>query len=342
MTLLKFFFIISGIIIFIIWLDVAKKQRFNALHFLVFLWVWAWLLVFTFFPNILQNIWDVFGVARWADVLVYGWIIFLLYFVLLLLTKYVENREDITRLVREFAIEKSKKVDIVWKEVFLIPSYNEWEVIINTIENILKKDYKNIIVINDGSEDNTWELLEKFSKKIIILTHFANRWQWAALETGFEYVRRFWKIKYVVTYDADWQHSIDDLKKFEKILKNDKEIDVLLWSRFIWEKKTKIPFFRKIILRLGVLFTFFISNISLTDTHNWYRVIRKNALNKIKITQDGMSHASEILDMIAENKLIYKEVPVTIKYTNYSLKKWQKSGNAINIALRILWSKFFR
>lgn len=342
MNLLQFFFIISGIIIFIIWFDIAKKQRFNALHFLVFLWVWVWLLVFTFFPNILQSIWNIFGVARWADVLVYASIIFLLYFVLLLLTKHVEDKEDITKIVREFAIEKSEKKIIEWEEVFIIPAYNEGEIIINTIENIFKKWYKNIIIINDGSKDNTWKILEKFSKKIIILNHFTNRWQWAALETGFEYVRRFWDIKYVITYDADWQHSIDDLEKFEKILKKDKEIDILLWSRFIWDKKTKIPFFRKIILKMWILFTFFISKISLSDTHNWYRVIRKKALKKIKITQDWMAHASEILDVISEKKLIYKEIPVTIKYTDYSLKKWQKSWNAINIAFRILWSKFFR
>lgn len=342
MNLLQFFFIISWIIILIIWFDIAKKQRFNALHFLVFLWVWVWLLVFTFFPNVLQSIWNIFWVARWADVLVYISIIFLLYFVLLLLTKHVEDKEDITKIVREFAIEKSDKKIIEAEEVFIIPAYNEGKIIINTIENIFKKWYKNIIIINDGSKDNTWKILEKFSKKIIILNHFTNRWQWAALETGFEYVRRFWDIKYVITYDADWQHSIDDLEKFEKILKKDKEIDILLWSRFIWDKKTKIPFFRKIILKLWIIFTFFISKISLTDTHNWYRVIRKKTLKKIKITQDWMAHASEILDLISENKLVYKEIPVTIKYTSYSLKKWQKSWNAISIAFRILWSKFFR
>ncbi len=108
MTLLEFFFIISWIIIFVIWLDIAKKQRFNALHFLVFLWVWAWLLTFTFFPDILQSIWNVFWVARWADVLVYAAIIFLLYFVLLLLRKVEKNKEDLTKLVREIAILECK------------------------------------------------------------------------------------------------------------------------------------------------------------------------------------------------------------------------------------------
>ena len=55
-----------------------------------------------------------------------------------------------------------------------------------------------------------------------------------------------------------------------------------------------------------------------------------------------MWHASEILDLIAENDLSYKEVPVNIKYTEYSLKKWQKWSNSINIAIRMIWNKFFK
>ncbi|MCD5385243.1 DUF2304 domain-containing protein [Candidatus Gracilibacteria bacterium] len=78
MTLLQFFFIISGIIILILGIDISKKQKFNALHFLVFLSIGGGLLVFTIFPNILKNIGDIFGVARGADVLVYSSIIFLL------------------------------------------------------------------------------------------------------------------------------------------------------------------------------------------------------------------------------------------------------------------------
>ncbi len=342
MNLLQFFFIISGIIIFIIWLDIAKKQRFNALHFLVFLWVWAWLLVFTFFPNILQKIWDIFWVARWADVLVYASIIFLLYFVLLLLTKHVENREDITKLVREFAIEKSEKNIIEWEKVILIRAYNEEEVISWVIEKILEKWYKNILVINDWSTDSTKDILEKFSKKIILLNHNINRWAWAALETWFEYLRRFSKIKYTITFDADWQHRLKDVSNMLEEIKKDENIDVIFGSRFIWEKKSNVPFLRKATLFLGRIFTFLVSWVFLTDAHNWLRIFRFKVVKKIKLEIDSMAYASELIDKIKKNKFKIKEVPVKIKYTKYSLKKWQKSGNAINIALRILWSKFFR
>ncbi len=342
MNLLQFFFVIAWIIILILAIDISKKQKFNALHFLVFLGVWWGLLTFTFFPNILTKVWNIFWVARWADVLVYASIIFLLYFVLLLLSKHVENKDSITELIREIAIENSPKKIIDWREVFVIPCYNEWPVIKKTIKNILDNWYKNILVINDGSKDNSREILEEFHDKIILLNHLKNRWQWASLETGFEYLRRYWKMDYVICFDADWQHSLDDLKKFYKILDKNKKVDIVFGSRFVEKTNSNIPFSRRIILKLAILFTFFLSQIHLTDTHNWYRVFRRKILDKIKITIDWMGHASEIIDIVAAKKIKFAEVPVDIKYSEYSLSKGQSNGNAIKIALRFIWNKFFR
>lgn len=342
MTLLEFFFIISGVIILIIALDIAKKQRFNALHFLVFIWVGSWLLLLATFPNILNFIWKIFWVARGADVLVYSSIIFLLYFVLLLLTKYVDNRESISKVIRELAISNSEKKEIIWKEVFLIRSFNEATVVWKVIDEIFNAWYKNILVVNDWSKDNSAEVFEKYKDQIILLNHSINRWAWSALETGFEYLRRYSKVDYVITFDADWQHDIADYKKFEKELDNDKELWVVLGSRFIEKTETNIPFIRKIILFLWRIFTVLISWVYLTDAHNWYRVFRLESVKKIKLTIDGMAYASELIEEIKINKIKLKEVPVNIIYTDYSMKKWQSSWNAINIALRIIWSKFFR
>jgi len=342
MNLLQIFLTLSGIIILILAIDIAKKQKFNALHFLVFLWMWWWLLIFTFFPSALNTFWQFFGLQRGADLLVYSSVIFLVYFVLLLLSKHVENKDNITGLIRELAIENSNKKIIEWKEVFVIPCYNEWKVIEENIEKIIKKGYKNILVINDWSSDNSRNLLENFWDKIILLNHLKNRGQWASLETGFEYLRRYWNMDYVVCYDADWQHKLSDLSKFYKILDKNNKIDIVFGSRFVEKTNSNIPTSRRIILKLAILFTFFLSQIHLTDTHNWYRVFRKKILNKIKITIDWMWHASEIIDIVASDKIRYREVPVDILYTEYSLSKWQSNWNAIKIAIRFIWNKFFR
>ncbi|MDQ7009258.1 MAG: DUF2304 family protein [Candidatus Gracilibacteria bacterium] len=342
MNLLQIFLVISAIIILILAIDIAKKQKFNALHFLVFFGMGGGLLVFTFFPSALNSLGEFFGLQRGADLLVYSSVIFLVYFVLLLLSKHVDNKESITGLIRELAIENSDKKNIEGKEVFVIPSYNEGQVIEENIKNILKAGYKNILLINDGSSDNSRNILENFGDKIILLNHLKNRGQGASLETGFEYLRRYGKMDYVICYDADGQHSLEDLSKFYKILDNKKNIDIVFGSRFIEKTNSNIPFSRRIILKIAILFTFFLSQIHLTDTHNGYRVFRRKILNKIKITIDGMGHASEIIDIVASKKIKYRELPVDIKYTKYSLAKGQSNSNAIKIAVRFIWSKFFR
>ncbi len=345
MTLLEIFFVLSWIIILILAFKTAKKEKFNALYFVVFLFWGIFLLIFTFSPNFLTEVWKIVWVQRWSDLLVYSSIIFLIYFVLLLLNKHVDNKDSITALVRAIAIENSSKKIIEWKEVFVIPVYNEEKVIKNTIENILDKNYKNIILINDGSIDNTRNILEKISlehKNIILLNHLKNRWQWASLETWFEYIRKYWKVDYIVTFDADWQHSLKDLKKFYEILDNNKKIDIVFWTRFSHWNTTKIPLSRRIVLKLAILFTFFLSQINLSDTHNWYRVFRSKILDKIKISIDWMWHASEIIDLVSTKKIKFAEVPVEIQYTEYSLSKWVKNSHAFWMAFRIIWRKIFK
>lgn len=342
MNLLQFFFIISGTIILIIAFDIANKQKFNALHFLVFLWVWWGLLTFTFFPDILNAIWGVFWVARWADVLVYTSIIFLLYFVLLLLKKHVENREAITALIREWAIHISPKKIIKWKELFLIRVYNEAPVLESVIEEVIKRWYENILVINDWSTDSSLEILLSFWDKITLINHSMNRWAWAALKTGFEYIRRYWDVEYIITFDSDGQHDLNDLGKFFEAFEKNPELWAVLWSRFIKRTHSNVPLIRKITLFLWRIFTLLVSHVYLTDAHNGYRVFRLDTIKKIRLSIDTMAYASELIEELRKHKIEMMEVPVNIRYTLYSMNKWQSSGNALSIAMRIIWGKFFR
>lgn len=344
MTLLQIFFIVSGIIIFVLAFDIAKRQKFNALHFIVFLLIWIGLFTFSLFPNILNLFWELFGVQRWADVLVYGSVIFLVYFSLLLLRKVEWSNSNITQLIRELSIENSEKRVISGKELILIRAYNEWKVIKKTIDELIDKWYNNILIINDWSTDNTRKIISKYKNNtgIIILNHLKNRWGWAALETAFEYIRRYANVDYIVNFDADWQHDVKDLEDVKKHIHDHPKVDVFLGSRFMWKRTIGMPFWRKIILKLWILFTAFISQIKLTDAHNGFRVFRSNIIDRVHLTIDDMWYASELVDIISTEKIPYKEIPVTIKYTEYSLDKWQKNGNAIKIALKIIWNKFFK
>jgi len=228
--------------------------------------------------------------------------------------------------------------------IFLIRTYNEWTYLLDTIEKIKKAWYKNILVVDDGSKDGTKERLE-IRDDIFYIRHLINFGAGAALETGFEFLRRNWEkiwIKYIVSFDADGQHQVEDLENFKKIFEENKNLDVVLGSRFIQNTAYNIPLHRKVILFLSKFFTFFISSISVSDPHNGYKMFTLDAINKIHLTMDGFAYASELIDEISRNKLQFKEVPVNILYTDYSLSKWQKSLNAINIAIRMIWSKLFK
>ena len=228
--------------------------------------------------------------------------------------------------------------------IFLIRTYNEWEHLLQTIENIKNAWYNKILLVDDGSKDGTKEKLEK-RNDIYYIRHLVNLWAGAALQTGFEFIKRYknsLNINYIVTFDADGQHQVNDLETFKKTFEKNPDLDVVLWSRFIQDTAFNIPLHRKIILFLAKIFTFFISSITVSDPHNGFKMFKLSAIEKIHLTLNNFEYASELIDQIAQNKLKYKEVPVNIIYTEYSLSKWQKSLNAINIVIKMIWSKFFK
>lgn len=232
------------------------------------------------------------------------------------------------------------------KIIFLIRAYNEATRIREVIEWIFHAWYHEVLVIDDGSTDWTdtilFDLIEK--NQIHYVRHVTNRGAGAALETGFSYIRENSVIhgwEYLLTFDADGQHDIKDITKFEKAFEKDENLDIVLGSRFITKTNTNVPLMRRIILWWGRIFTSVISWVHLTDAHNGYRMLRIITLQKIHITMDGMEYASELIDQIGKNKFRFKEVPVNIHYDAYTLAKWQRMGGPLRVALRMIFNKFF-
>ncbi|MFH1187242.1 MAG: glycosyltransferase family 2 protein [bacterium] len=221
----------------------------------------------------------------------------------------------------------------------IIPAYNEEKTIAQAVGET--KKFGRVVVVDDGSKDFTKDLAKDAGAEV--LSHVINRGQGAALRTGVEYALNN-GADIIVHFDADGQHCADDIEKIiTPILLN--ESDVVLGSRFLKDKSSaenKIPFARFIVLKSAIIFTRIISGIKITDAHNGFRALSKSAAQKIKITQDGMAHASEILDEIIKNNLKYKEIPVQVKYTDYSKSKGQSSLNFFNILKDLLFSKIFR
>ncbi|MES0341972.1 MAG: glycosyltransferase family 2 protein, partial [Candidatus Humimicrobiaceae bacterium] len=206
-----------------------------------------------------------------------------------------------------------------------------------TIKDLKAHGYNNIIVVDDGSTDGTGRIAKE--NKVIVVSHLINLGQGSAIQTGLEYAL-FSGAEIIVTFDADGQHMASDIANLLKPIINN-EAEVTLGSRFL-NKKSNIPLIKKIVLKGGAFILFLMYGIMLTDTHNGLRAFTANAAAIMKLESHGMEHASEIIEKIRLEKIHYLEVPVTIRYTGYSIKKGQRISNSLNILFKMLIRWFIR
>jgi hypothetical protein len=108
--------------------------------------------------------------------------------------------------------------------------------------------------------------------------------------------------------------------------------DVVLGSRFLGRAEG-ITRLRRLLLKTALVFTNLTTGVRLTDAHNGLRVMTATAARRLRIRQDRMAHASELIAQIGRLKLEVKEVPVTITYSEYSVGKGQAMSNSFRIVL---------
>jgi glycosyltransferase involved in cell wall biosynthesis len=209
----------------------------------------------------------------------------------------------------------------------IIPLYNE-EQVLNEVISDLNKNFSNIIVVDDGSNDKSNELLQNLN--VTLITHPLNLGQGAAIKTAFEYVQTIKKAYAIVTFDADGQHSTKDAVRFAKEIISCKE-DIIFGSRFIKNGK-KVPLLKRILLKFAILATNIMTKVQLTDTHNGLKAIKTETLKRLNLSISGYAFESQIVMEVSKAKIPYKEMPTNISYTKYSIKKGQSIRNSLLIA----------
>jgi glycosyltransferase involved in cell wall biosynthesis len=218
----------------------------------------------------------------------------------------------------------------------VIAAFNEAEAIGHVVHELCAT-YPNVVVVDDGSWDDTCERAR--SAGAVVLRHLVNRGQGAALQTGISYALGR-GAEVVATFDADGQHCPSDLPALVlPILRG--EVDICLGSRFLGQAST-MPRRRRNLLRAAVAFTRVTSGMRLSDTHNGLRAFSRRAAAHFDIQLDRMAHASELLDQVRSSGLPYREVPVHIRYTSYSLAKGQRESAALRVALQYLIGRLLR
>ncbi len=213
----------------------------------------------------------------------------------------------------------------------VIAAFNEGQVIRSVVKELVASGWR-LVVVDDGSSDDTAAAAKIAT--VSVVRHPINLGQGAALQTGIDYALRC-GARHIVTFDADGQHSVEDLPELVAALTH---ADIALGSRFLGKDAVGVGKRRKAMLRTATMVSNRISRMQLTDAHCGLRAFRASAAPALRITQDRMAHASELLRNIATSGLRVVEVPVTIRYTAHSKRKGQSGFQAI----RILFDYFFR
>lgn len=210
----------------------------------------------------------------------------------------------------------------------IVPAYNEGAAISGVLGALTQSGYT-VIVVDDGSTDDTVQQALRFP--VIVLRHVFNLGQGAALQTGISYALRSPDTRFIVTFDSDGQHHVEDIERLLEPLRSG-HFDVALGSRFLRpEDSAWVPFSRRITLQLALVFSRMTTRLRLTDTHNGLRAFTTDAVRKIEISHNRMAHASEIIAQIATLNLRYCEIAVTVTYSDYSIAKGQTAFHGIEV-----------
>ena len=219
---------------------------------------------------------------------------------------------------------RSKKSDITVKELknglvqpkylfpglkigVIIPAYNEETNIGNLLERIPYNlsEKMEIIVVDDGSVDNTYEVASRYD--VSIIKHPKNRGNGAATKTGLAYCKDN-NFNIAIILDGDGQHDPKDISDFIRTIKED-NIDFVIGNRF--KQYYDMNAYRKFCSKLMTAFYFLLLRRKISDPTNGYRALSSNIINKIEFESD-YSLTQEMLFKIIP-KFNFKEIPVKVK-----------------------------
>ncbi len=194
--------------------------------------------------------------------------------------------------------------------VVLIPAYNEGKNIKETAIRVKKLGYMPLVV-DDASRDGTFQIAKKTGA--IVLRHQINGGKGEAIKTGFEYIFKNLKVKYIVLLDADLQYRPEDIPNILSKLK-DKSADFVMGYRD-W---SLVPFRHKLGNLVWRLFFNLLFGTTMKDTNCGFMAMTVEAAKKIKGLGGGYVIDNHIVSQIMKNRLKIGQAPVSIYYKQRS------------------------
>ncbi|MFH1457039.1 MAG: glycosyltransferase family 2 protein [Patescibacteria group bacterium] len=228
-----------------------------------------------------------------------------------------------------------KKITIP-KIIVIIPAYNEEKTIRQVIREV-KNYIKNIIVIDDGSTDNTFEIAK--NEGVVVYHHIINRGLGGALATGIQGAI-LEGADIFLTFDADGQHKAKDIPRMIKPIIESKA-DIVIGSRLLNISKN-MPIFRRLANLTANVITNVLFNIKTTDSQSGLRCFNKKTAQLIDIKTNSMEVSSEIIKEIKSHNLKFTEIPIQAIYTDYSLSKGQNFVLGLKTVIKLIILKLFK
>jgi glycosyltransferase involved in cell wall biosynthesis len=210
---------------------------------------------------------------------------------------------------------KKTKHENLWA---LIPAYNEEKSIKEVIMRT-KKIVNNLLIINDGSTDNTKKILNKI-KNINLIHLNENSGKANALKIGMTYLKKK-NAKKVVTLDADLQHLPEEISKLLKV-----NADLVIGIRK--KLNSPMPFFRKIGNYLAAKIVSFQTGLTLNDPQSGFRIYGTRAINELSFEGSKFNIEKKTLKEASEKKFIIKETSISCIYEKNARKSYNKMKDA--------------
>tara|TARA_B100001167_G_C16723057_1_gene282145 strand:- start:49 stop:930 length:882 start_codon:yes stop_codon:yes gene_type:complete len=191
-----------------------------------------------------------------------------------------------------------------------IPAFNEEKNIASIITK-LNKIADSVVVCDDGSTDLTSDIAKKMGA--IMINHEKNLGYGGAIRSIFLKAKEI-DGDILVTFDADGQHRIEDIKNVIEPIINQKA-DLVIGSRFLDENEKEVPQYRKVGIKVITKITNASINEQLTDSQSGFRAYSKKVVNELNPTELGMGISTEILIKASSKNFKILEVPIKILYS---------------------------
>ena len=190
-----------------------------------------------------------------------------------------------------------------------IPAFNEEKNIASIITK-LSTIADTILVCDDGSTDLTATIAKKIGA--VVIKHGKNLGYGAAIRSLFLKAKDL-DGDILVTFDADGQHRIDDIKNVIKPIVN-QEADLVIGSRFLDESEKEVPQYRKVGIKVITKITNASIKKQLTDSQSGFRAYSRKIISELNPSETGMGVSTEILIKASSKNFRIVEVPIKIIY----------------------------